>query len=308
MSYMSDTIIDHTKHNEISANIKTIPFDKVKREWNILSNMTLEDLENIGGRSKVGCDTIDYYFFTERLHTIGNKGINFFDFLRDVEDYKKKKYIQTLLTFCENNNRYRDSLLKRYYYIYGLCFGRINAFKITNALCIYKKYPCTRVIDPFCGFGGRLAAAAMMKIEYRGFDINHNLKAMYTFMINDLIDEDKREKTTMSVANSDDIDYGEYAKTYPYDMVCTSPPYKNIEIYRGSSKRSPQEWEGFYRRIFLSLWEGLCCGGFFIININTDVYETVLLKLFGECQDKFLLVKTKKNSYDEYVYIWKKQE
>jgi len=51
----------------------------------------------------------------------------------------------------------------------------------------------------------------------------------------------------------------------------------------------------------------LCCGGFFIININTDVYETVLLKLFGECQDKFLLVKTKKNSYDEYVYIWKKQ-
>ena len=74
--------------------------------------MTLEDLENVGGRSKIGCDIIDYYFFTERLHTIGNKGINFFNFLRDIEEYKKKHYIQTLLTFCEKNNRYKDSLIK----------------------------------------------------------------------------------------------------------------------------------------------------------------------------------------------------
>ena len=128
---MYDQYYYQTKHDEISSNIKAIPLDKVKREWSKLSNMTLEDLENIGGRSKVGCDTVDYYFFTERLHTIGNKGINFFEFLRDIEEYKKKKYIQTLLTFCETNNRYKDSLLKRYYYIYGLCFGRINAFKIT---------------------------------------------------------------------------------------------------------------------------------------------------------------------------------
>ena len=82
---------------KISLIIKSISFDKIKHEWNSLTNITLEELENIGGRSKVGCDIIDYYFFTERLHTTGNKGINFFDFLKDIEYYKKKHYIQTLL-------------------------------------------------------------------------------------------------------------------------------------------------------------------------------------------------------------------
>ena len=120
---MCDDMIDYNRHEEISSIIKSISLDKIKREWDILTNMTLEELETIGGRSKVGCDIIDYYFFTERLHTTGNKGINFFDFLKDIEYYKKKHYIQTLVTFCENNNRYKDSLIKRYYYIYGLCFG-----------------------------------------------------------------------------------------------------------------------------------------------------------------------------------------
>lgn len=303
---MCDDIIEHTKHNEISSILKKISFDKVKREWNILSKMTLDELEAVGGRSKLGCDVVDYYFFAERLHTIGNKGINFFDFLRDIEDYKKKHYIQTLITFCEKNNRYKDSLLKRYYYIYGLCFGRINAFKITNALYIYKKYGCQRVIDPFCGFGGRLIAATMLNIEYRGMDINHNLKSLYTQMINDLVNEDNKEKVSMEVIDSETVDFVQYSKLYAYDMVCTSPPYKNIEIYRCSSKRTNEEWSNFYRQIFLSLWTGLSSGGFFIININGDIYESILVKMFGECQEKFLLVKTKKNSYDEYVYIWKK--
>lgn len=303
---MSEDIIDYTKHAEISSTIKTIRFEKVNREWNTLSNMTLEELETIGGRSKVGCGIIDYYFFTERLHTVGNKGINFFDFLRDIEMYKEKHYIQTLITFCENNNRYKDSVIKRYYYIYGLCFGRINAFKITNALQIYKKYNCERVIDPFCGFGGRLAAAAMMNIEYRGMDINNNLQPLYTKMIDDLIKEENKEKISMNVVDSDTVDFVEYAKGYKYDMVCTSPPYKNIEIYRCSVKRTQDEWLGFYNRIFLSLWSGLSSGGFFVININNDIYDHILVKLFGECKEKFLLVKTKKNSYDEYVYVWQK--
>ena len=303
---MCDDMIDYNRHQEISLIIKSISLDKIKHEWNNLINITLEELENIGGRSKVGCDIIDYYFFTERLHTTGNKGINFFDFLKDIEYYKKKHYIQTLLTFCENNNRYKDSLIKRYYYIYGLCFGRINAFKITNALFIYKKYPCKKVIDPFCGFGGRLAAAAMLNIEYRGMDVNDNLQPLYEQMINDLVCNENKSNVRMDVVDSDTVDFVEYSKDYKYDMVCTSPPYRNIEIYRCSEKRSNEAWEKFYSRIFLSLWAGLSRGGFFVININSDIYETLLINLFGKCEESFLLVKTKKNSYDEYVYVWKK--
>ena len=110
----------------------------------------------------------------------------------------------------------------------------------------------------------------------------------------------------MDVVDSDTVDFVEYSKDYKYDMVCTSPPYRNIEIYRCSEKRSNEAWEKFYSRIFLSLWAGLSRGGFFVININSDIYETLLRNLFGKCEESFLLVKTKKNSYDEYVYVWKK--
>lgn len=125
-------------------------------------------------------------------------------------------------------------------------------------------------------------------------------------MIDDLVNEDNKEKVSIKIVDSELVDFLEYAKEYPYDMVCTSPPYKNIEIYRCSTKRTNEGWNNFYRRIFLSLWNGLSSDGFFVININCDIYENLLVKLFGECQEKFLLVKTKKNSYDEYVYIWKK--
>lgn len=302
--YEDKDTIDYTDHEGISGKIKHIPFEKVAREWAKISAMTCEQLANIGGRSKIGCDIIDRYFFTERLQTVGNKGITFFDFLRDVEIYKQKHYIRTLLSFCDKNNRYKDSLVKRYYYIYGLCFGRINAFKITNALYIYKKYPCTRILDPFCGFGGRLVAAAMTSAEYRGLDINHHLVEGYERIFAEVIPEEKREAVQMNVMDSGGVDFVEYAKTYAYDMVCTSPPYKNIEIYRCSEKRTHDEWDAFYRRVFLSLWTGLKDNGTFVININEDVYCGVLEKLFGPCSEKFLLTKTKKNSYDEYVYVW----
>ena len=133
---MTDVSYNYHDIPGISSTLKSITLNKVKKEWDTISCLTTEQLETLNGRSKLGCDIVDYYFFTERLVTIGKKGIHFFDFLRDIEYYKTKHYIQTLLSFCEKNNRYVDSVVKRYYYIYGLCFGRINAFKVTNALKI----------------------------------------------------------------------------------------------------------------------------------------------------------------------------
>ena len=142
--------------------LKQISFASVKKEWAILSTCNLNYLEELNGRSRLGCNIIDYYFFDHRLKTKGNKGINFYEFIDQIELYKSKPYIQTLLSYCEKNNRYKKSILQRYYYIYGLTFGRINAFKISNALKLYHTYKPTHILDPFCGFGGRAAAALML--------------------------------------------------------------------------------------------------------------------------------------------------
>ena len=61
--------------------------ESVQKEWLILKGMNAEQLEGINGRSRLGCDIIDYYFFEHRLKTKGNKGINFYEFVDQIEFY-----------------------------------------------------------------------------------------------------------------------------------------------------------------------------------------------------------------------------
>jgi len=289
---------------QIIKELKDVTFEKAFKDWSEIKSKTEEEIQNINGRSRLGCNLIDYYFFEQRIETIGNKGINFFKFMDQIEFYKTKKYIKTLLLFCDNNNRYKDSLVKKYYYCYGLCFGRINAFKITNALQIYNTYsPKVAVMDPFCGFGGRLVGAMMKNINYIGIDLNKDLEPGYNKLINDF-----GEKTTSKVEllfqDSNTFDYNAYKNKY--DMVFTSPPYENIEIYKHSEKKTIEEWANFYKEVFQKLWDNLQSDGTYIININETIYIKILEPLFGPALENILLKKSSKNDYKEYIYIWKK--
>lgn len=289
---------------QIVKELKGVPFEKALKDWSEIKNKTPEEIQNINGRSRLGCNLIDYYFFEQRIETIGNKGINFFKFVDDIEFYKKKKYIQTLLTFCDNNNRYKDSLVKKYYYCYGLCFGRINAFKITNALQIYNTYsPKVAVMDPFCGFGGRLVGAMMKNINYIGIDLNKDLETGYNKLLNDF-GEKTKSKVELLFQDSNAVDYTAYKNKY--DMVFTSPPYENIEIYKHSEKKTIEEWAKFYKEVFQKLWDNLQPCGTYIININENIYIKILEPLFGPALETILLKKSSKNDYKEYIYIWKK--
>jgi len=291
---------------QISKELKDIRPNDILKEWNTLREISQADLENLGGRSKLGCKLIDYFFFQQRLETTGNKGIHFFHFLENIEYYKTKKYIQTLLSFCDNTNRYKDNAIKKYYYCYGLCFGRVNAFKITNALCIYNKYKPTKVLDPFAGFGGRLIGCALNNIKYTGIDLNIDLKSSYDKLFdflntNSLCNLNLFE---MIYENSENIDYS----GMDYDMVFTSPPYYNIEIYRHTIKKTEKEWDLFYVKVFENLWKYLKNDGYFIININDKIYNKILVPLLGPCNELFPLKKSSRNSYIEYIYVWHKSE
>jgi hypothetical protein len=289
----------------ISTEIKNINIKKIFSEWDQLKKIseTPQELECLNGRSKLGCDLIDYYFFLNRLETIGNKGINFFEFIENIDYYKTKTYIQNLLNYCCQHNRYVDNDIKRYYYIYGLSFGRVNAFKITNALSVYQKYKPSTIMDPFCGFGGRLVAALLLNYNYIGVDLNINLKPNYDRLLNDL-GKKSSSKVTLLFQDAIGVDYSHYK----YDMVFTSPPYGNIEVYENGVKKTPDEWREFYTTVFQKLWDHLRNkDGVYAININGDIYQKYLVPLFGECEEKIELKKsTRNNKYKEFIYLWRK--
>jgi DNA modification methylase len=286
---------------DICKELLNVTKEVIIKEWNVIKNLSLKDLNNLNGRSKLGCKILDYYFFINRLETKGNKGINFFDFVENIDKYLEKKYIQNLLSYCEKNNRYKESIIKKYFYCYGLCFGRINAFKITNALEIYHKYKPSKVLDPFCGFGGRLLAAMMLDIDYIGVDLNESLKVGYDKLIEDF-SHISNSKIDLCFEDSLTLDYSKIE----YDMIFSSPPYFNIEIYENSKKKSMSEWKDFYDKIFRELYKNLKSGGTFIININSVIYERILVPLFNDAHEIMELKKSSKNQYKEFIYIWKK--
>jgi DNA modification methylase len=112
-------------------------------------------------------------------------------------------------------------------------------------------------------------------------------------------------KATMIFDDALNIDYSKLK----YDMVLTSPPYYNKEIYGNIEQlyKSKKDWnENFYIPLFRKVFDGLSCGGNFCLNVPIEIYDKVLVPMFGECNTKISFKKVGRKSYEEFIYIWYK--
>ena len=97
-----------------------------------------------------------------------------------------------------------------------------------------------------------------------------------------------------------------------YDLVLTSPPYYNIEIYEGTKRRSEEEWDKtFYEPLFKKSWNGLKDGGHYCLNVPVKVYDRVLVPLLGKADQlipmtKLATIRPNAGGYKEYIYVWQK--
>jgi len=107
-------------------------------------------------------------------------------------------------------------------------FKLVSMFKPWVAKYIYDKYlgSSGRIIDPCCGWGGRLLGTLSGNYSYFGYDLNqfsidaHN--NLYSFMKKRLVGSatfQKVDSSTASFING--------------DLLFTSPPYDNTELYYG---------------------------------------------------------------------------
>jgi hypothetical protein len=241
----------------------------------------------------------------QRLETIGNRGISFFDLLEHKSQYAKKNYIQ------KNIKYYREtspsmSQLKVWFHIFKLYFGAVSIFKPTIAMGVYCKYKPKHILDPTMGWGGRLLGACVLDVPYyTGFDLNKSLEQPYKKMIEEL----KPTTTTKIDVRFIDALKVDYSKI-DYDMVLTSPPYYNIELYKGTKQQSKDDWdEKFYRPLFEKTWKHLKKGGHYCLNVPDEVYERVLKPMLGKANEFIVMPKQKRRpdeKYKEFIYVWVK--
>jgi predicted RNA methylase len=290
----------------IANQIKNITMDDVEKEMNKLMQIGYS-ADSMSSRSRTGNNVVDYFTFRQRLETKGKYGISFFEFIERIDEFKKKKFIQTMLTYYKevknkNNTKNEYIVFKE---VYNICISAINIMRPLNCMEIYTKYKVKRVLNFCAGWGGSAVAAAALNLDaYYGIEINKDLKEPYDKLVAYL---QTKSSTHFDIQICDAVEF-DYSKIM-YDTVFTSPPYYSIEKYPNSiNYDSKKDMDvKFYKPLFSKTYNGLQNGGHYIINVCKEVYVKVLKELLGEAHDSFPLKKSKRqNDYTEMVYVWKK--
>ena len=307
---LSDNYNDLEKET-ISKSIKNISLETVDREMDKLIQIApnIESFINLTPRSLVGNNIVDYFTFTQRLKTKGKYDINFYEFIVNLDEFKKKKFIQNMLIYYKdvknkNNTKSEYTVLKE---VYNICISAINIIRPLVYMEIYSKYKPKCVLDFCAGWGGAAVAAAALKLDkYIGIEINNSLEEPYGKLVTYL---GAKSPTTIEMIFEDalKIDYNNLV----YDFVFTSPPYYFIQKYENNPKYASKKEmdELFYVPIFTKTYNGLQKGGHYIINVCKEVYDNVLVKLFGDAHEIYPYKKSKRqNDYNEIVYVWTKND
>ena len=304
---MSESFTDIEKV-EISKNIKMITLNNVIEDFNKLKSIG-SNACNISSRCRTGNNVVDYFTFTERLNTKGKYDSNFFEFITNIDEFKKKKFIANMLKYYEdvkNKNKTKNNyiVLKE---VYNICISAINIFRPLVAMEIYTKYKPTSVLDFTCGWGGRLVGACALNIpNYIGIDINTNLINPYLEM-KTFFNNISETNVDIFFENAANFDYSKIK----YDMVLTSPPYYFLEKYSNNEdyNNSKNEMKNkFYIPVFSNTYKYLQKGGHYCLNINKEIYQDICVPILGEANDSIPFKKSKRqNDYEEFIYVWSKK-
>ena len=292
--------------------ISNITKEEALADYEKLEEVGCSGLTKIPPLSKIGNKFVDFFTFPQRIETKGRKGINFFDFWEQKSIYAKKAYIQRLLAYYKRTSP-NGTILKMWRQVFNLYFSSITIFRPLVAMGIYCKYKPKSVLDFTMGWGGRLVGACAIDVpKYTGIDLNTTLKQPYEKMIK-MLKPLTDTKIDVRFQDALKVDYSKI----DYDMVFTSPPYYNIELYKGTTKQSKDDWDkNFYEPIFRMTYQHLKKGGHYCLNIPKEVYERVCLKVLGKANDFIPLIKSVRKrvgetkdpskKYGEFIYVWRK--
>lgn len=152
-------------------------------------------------------------------------------------------------------------------------------FRPTAAKCIFQHFGSQRVLDFSAGWGDRLVAALSCQPQvqsYTAVDPNIILHQKYQEAINFYASQNNSMQLVSIAQPAECVDYSQYGT---FDLIFTSPPYFNAELYdRNSATQShnkfktPQGWlDGFLFETLRRVIPRLESGGHLVLNIS-DIF------------------------------------
>lgn len=173
---------------------------------------------------------------------------NFFDIKNDkgksFKSFWNKEDLQKVLKWNRSSHStpYLSEIRRGIYFCNGLTKNTMYRPHLAKMICDF--YDPKRVLDPCCGWGGRLLGVTSGGREYVGFDTNKetydNLLSLVDFLnLENYVTLYNEGSETMNFKNE-------------FDLVITSPPYFNLEIYSDGEKQSENMFSSY--DVWLNNW------------------------------------------------------
>lgn len=186
-----------------------------------------------------------------------------------------------------------------------------TSFRPSNMVAMIQLFKSSSILDFSSGWGDRLLGAIAMNVEYVGVDPNPCLFKGYNDILK-FFNQSNNDKYIMIQGKIEDV----ILPQRNYDLIFTSPPYYDLEIYTHEIKNNEKEWYNNFLLIALNkCWNLLNNGGVMAININQKTKNENYIKWMLNDVSKF------NNSYylgvisyamedlknPQPIWVWKKK-
>ncbi len=253
----SNTILKTLK-NKKSSN-KTVFFNNEFPYYKnyITKAKIMKDIGKLGNYKPI---FLKYNPVSKKLNKFNNKLIIF------KEEYQKNKELYQITDYfsqscrirCLNNLKTKETPLEFFQKnkdkIYkdlkgGITYSNISEylyqntkqctnFNTTVVLSLLKFLNVKRYLDPSAGWGDRLIGAIAYGCEYTGVDPSNCMNPIYINMIKELVPIDMQSKYEIIKSGFEDVS----VKNNYYDLVFTSPPFFDFELYEKDKGQSVEKF------------------------------------------------------------------
>lgn len=191
-------------------------------------------------------------------------------------------------------------------------------FNITVVINILKYFKVKKWLDFSAGWGDRLIGAITCDIDlYVGVDPSECMNKVYPKIIEKLVEPNKRDKFKIIQSPFEDA----VLPNETYDLVFTSPPFFDLEVYNDEKTQSVKKHDTFFKwmEYFLLFsikksWDKLIKGGHMVLYIpdeyngnliSPQVNQYIIRTLNGKKLGKMYYY-YKDNKKIKGIFVWKK--
>ena len=118
-------------------------------------------------------------------------------------------------------------------------FSQCTYFNNTIVVSLLNFFKPAKVLDFSAGWGDRLIGAIAYDCEYLGIDPSNCMNPNYKKIINTLCSSSKKKQYKIIKGGFEDV---KIKKNY-YDLVFTSPPFFDLEVYENSDTQSIEKFD-----------------------------------------------------------------